>query len=512
MASNPSALLALAESVADRTSVDWNSAEDDAGDARAVVRQLRILADLAMVHRTLPVEPADLPTTPAPSRSQDVASTHANGTGVDRERTTIGQWAHLSLLERIGSGAHGEVYCAWDRYLERRVAVKLLRFADGFTDPLASTISKEGRLLARVRHPNVITVYGVAVHDQRVGLWMELIQGTTLEQILSAHGPSSAREAALVGIDLCRALAALHGAGLIHRDIKAQNVMREDGGRIVLMDLGTGREMAPTSAAQLSDLAGTPLYIAPEIFEGASASVRSDIYSLGVLLYHLVTANYPVRATTILELRDAHRSPRTGLRDARADLPTAFVRVVDRATSRNPEQRHASAGALEADLAHALDEAASHRVAAPPLPPRVRRLPALGAAIAVGVALAAVATLTWGAIGHRWPWLRAAAPAPVRSIAVLPLANLSGDPEQEYFADGMAEDIITALSHFRQLFVIARNSSFTYKGCAVDVKQVGRELGVRYVLEGSVRKAANRVRITGPVSYTHLTLPTILRV
>src|SRR5207248_1845014 len=135
----------------------------------------------------------------------------------------------------------------------------------------------EGRLLARIRHQNVITVHGVAVHEQRVGLWMELVRGETLEQLLQKRGPFSAREAALVGIDLCRALAAIHAAGLIHRDVKAQNVMREDGGRIVLMDLGTGREAGAVGDAAAQDLAGTPLYLAPEIFSGDRASERSDL-------------------------------------------------------------------------------------------------------------------------------------------------------------------------------------------------------------------------------------------
>src|SRR5439155_23094485 len=158
---------------------------------------------------------------------------------------------------------------------------------------------------------------------------MELIRGETLEQLLQKRGPFSAREAALVGIDLCRALAAIHAAGLIHRDVKAQNVMREAGGRIVLMDLGTGREIDRTGRRALSDLAGTPLYLAPEIFDGAPASERSDLYSLGVLLYHLVTGSFPARATTIDELRDAHATGTcVRLRDARADLPTAFVQVV----------------------------------------------------------------------------------------------------------------------------------------------------------------------------------------
>src|SRR5437868_5575952 len=283
------ALLPLAESVADGTAIDWDQAARHAAPAdQGLVRQLGVLAELTELHRTL----ANGPTAPLPSaaRRSQVAP-------------AIGTWAHLTLLERLGGGTYGEVYRAWDRQLEREVALKLLKGPStalgagaAADDPETSRITREGRLLARVRHPNVITVHGVDVHEGRVGLWMALLRGQTLEQQLHTRGNFSAREAALAGIDLCRALAAIHAASLLHRDVKAENVIREEGGRIVLMDLGTGREI-DASGHGLPDFAGTPLYLAPEIFDGTPASEATDLYSLGVLLYHLVTGSYPIRAT-----------------------------------------------------------------------------------------------------------------------------------------------------------------------------------------------------------------------
>src|SRR5206468_8922820 len=153
------------------------------------------------------------------------------------------------------------------------------------------------------------------------------------------------------------ALAAIHAAGLLHRDVKAQNVMRADGGRIVLMDLGTGRDASRGGRRGIPELAGTPLYLAPEIYVGSPASARTDLYSLGVLLYHLVTGAFPVRAATIDQLQAAHANGTVvRLRDARADLPTAFVRVVDRAIASAPAKRYQSAGELEADLADAIGD------------------------------------------------------------------------------------------------------------------------------------------------------------
>ncbi len=473
------ALLPLAESIADGSAIDWNGVEARASaDDQAMIRQLRILAELATLHRTLPADPSTLPNMFAARRASAAPAT--------------GRWAQLDLIERIGGGTYGEVYRAWDRHLEREVALKLLRADEAVADPQASRIIAEGRLLARVRHLNVVTVHGVAVHDGRVGLWMELVHGATLEQVLSKQGPFSAREATLVGIDLCRALAALHKAGLIHRDVKAQNVLREDGGRIVLMDLGTGREIGPAGREPVSDFAGTPLYLAPEIFEGEPASERTDLFSLGVLLYHLVTGSFPVRAATIDELKAAHaRRERTRLRDARPDLPTAFVHVVDRAIASDPGERYASAGALEADLAKALDGAARPSVQASTSDAPSRRYLkwVLAAMVLTAVGFSVVAA----------PWvisrLRRSPPAEprsIRSIAVLPLTNLSGDPAQEYFADGMTDELIGTLGQLGGINVISRTSAMRFKGSKQPLPEIARLLHVDAVLEGSILVAPSR--------------------
>jgi len=464
------ALLPLAESIADGNPIDWNAVVDGAdADEQGIIRQLRIVANLAVLHRSLP----DSSLSATARRSHPLPS--------------IGNWAHLALTERLGSGSFGEVYRAWDRRLEREIALKLLR--PGVTettpgDPESSRIAEEGRLLARVRHPNVITVHGVEVHDGRVGLCMELIRGTTLEESLQRRGPFSAREASLIGIDLCRALAAIHGAGLIHRDVKAQNVMREDGGRIVLMDLGTGRE---TGGGAGSDLTGTPLYLAPEIFDGASANESTDLYSLGMLLYHLVTGTFPVRAANLNELRDAHAAGSgVRLRDARPDLPTAFVRVVDRAIALDSRRRYASAGAMEADLVEALDITTAPAQADASVPSTSTSRPPAGRLALIAFALAAsivAAFFGWRAVRSGGG---VATAGPIRSIAVLPLVNLSGDPAQEYFADGMTDELIGTLGRLAGINVISRTSTMQFKGTKKPLPEIARALNADAVLEGSI--------------------------
>jgi hypothetical protein len=320
------------ERIADGRPVSWHELEDRGTDAD-LVRCLRVLQDIANLHRAS----EDELETPA-------ASAKADATPPAQDPVGTYTWGRYRLDEAVGRGSFGEVYRAWDPDLEREVAVKILHrhVADS---RLRAQLLREGRALAKVRHLNVVTVLGVEAHEDRVGLCMEFIQGETLADRLQDHGLFSAREAALIGEDLCRALAAVHRAGFIHRDVKARNVMREQAGRIVLMDFGTGR--AADNPELQDDLTGTPLYMAPEVLGGEPASARSDVYSVGVLLHHLVTAEYPVDARTVEDLREAHlRGRRQRLSERRPDLPLSFIRVVERALAPDPEERFRSAGAL----------------------------------------------------------------------------------------------------------------------------------------------------------------------
>jgi hypothetical protein len=221
-----------------------------------------------------------------------------------------------------------------------------------------------------------------------VGLWTELVRGQTLEELLGQQGKLSADEAAHIGKDLCRALAAVHSAGLIHRDVKTANVMREEGGRIVLLDfnIATERNLAGNGGA-----CGTLRYMAPEQSEGRGASIQSDIYALGVVLYRLVTESYPVAAENREELLAKLRAGEiTPLRDARPDLPGAFVKVVERALALDPDDRFASAGMMERAL-EGLDQRRRDDRRRQPEPSGKRSRLRWGAAIAVGIVALSIA-------------------------------------------------------------------------------------------------------------------------
>jgi TolB-like protein/tRNA A-37 threonylcarbamoyl transferase component Bud32/Tfp pilus assembly protein PilF len=454
-------LVDLAASVADGTSVDWGTAESSAGDRdRRLIRHLRLVSDVAEMYRSLPE------TDGAPPEEEEQAYSGP-------------KWGRLVLLDRIGEGTSSEVYRAWDPELQREVALKLLKVDGADAEASRWRLLGEARRLARVRHPHVVIVFGADRRDDRVGLWMELVKGATLDDIVRKNGPLGAREAALVGLDLCGALAAVHAAGLAHRDLKAQNVMRETGGRIVLMDFGTGEELKHAGAARL---AGTPLYLAPEIFARKPASVASDLYSLGVLLFYLVTGKFPIAASTFEELARAHqRRESRRLRDLRPDLPHAYVQVVERALNHDPALRYESAGGMEAALRQALEKTPV-AVAPPPAPAR-RTWPWVAAAAAI-VAVIGTAITVVREPGAPPP--AATAAVPVTQIAILPLADLSGGAAPPYLADAVTDHLIATLGQIRALRVTSRTSVLQFKGGTTPIRDIAEKLHVGAVFEGSI--------------------------
>ena len=456
MRAEPVAYQDLIESLADGARVDWAALEAGARtDAeRRRYRNLRLVARIVELHRTLALEEEHVESTqpePPPLPSPPMA------------------WGHLQVIERLASGAFGDLYRARDPQLDRVVALKLLRPRPA-GDASISRLLSEAQTLARVSHPNVVVVHGADVRDGRAGLWMELIEGQTLESVLHERGRFGAGEAISIGRDVCRALAAVHGAGLVHSDVKAQNVMRESGGRIVLMDFGAGRAQG-TSAS----VAGTPLYFAPEVLAGAPPTPQSDVYSLGVLLFYLLTQSYPCLADDLETLRRVHADgPRAHLRDLRPGLPDALVDCVERALEADPAMRFATAGAMERALAKAqgIDDSWWRAFLAPML---------LTAAVLA-------------AIGIAWP--RFGTRGPVQSLAVLPFTPPNS--ENAYLTDGLTTDVVRELQRFdvqvRRATGVAAGSSNgdldSRLGADVILAADARREGVTTRLRVTVRRAA----------------------
>jgi len=379
-------LMSISAAIADGAPVSWSDEEQrvSSGGAAATLNALRDLEVLLTALR-------------GSDREDEPTAETLSPPGEEIDTTAPKRWGHLVILGTIGKGTFATVYRAHDARLGVDVALKLLSSPGTGRRARADRILKEAQLLARVRHPNVVRVYGVDDTAEHIGLWMEFVEGTTLRDLLRSNGRFSAQEASIIGRDVCRAMAAVHQAGVLHGDIKAHNVMREAGGRIVLMDFGAGQALndAEESAALL---AGTPAYLAPEVLNGFPRSASSDIYALGVLLYYLVTGGYPVAGHSVTALVDAHkRGERRHLRDARPDLPDDFVRAVERATAADPRDRFGSLGQFE----DALVRVTSPAEAVPPAPVA----PALPAPFSLrrwGLPLAASLLLVTAGIGALW--------------------------------------------------------------------------------------------------------------
>lgn len=348
-------LLSVAAAISEGVPIDWQRFSPDAdAETTAVLDELRVLESVSRISGATP-----------------------------------NAWGPFVIRSEIGHGSYGTVYHAFDANLNLEVALKVIRprVRSHVTD--WSRGLNEARLLAQVTHPNVVRVYQAERLNQEIGLAMELVQGRTLRDLVHEHGPFSAREAMLTGVDVCCALAAVHGKRLVHGDVKAQNVMRATGGRTVLMDFGAGFDVK-TDPSSGSRAEGTPMYLAPEVFAGGARTAVSDIYSVGVLLYYLATGSYPVAGHTQSDVRQRHldHAPRRLLRDVRPDLPDEFIRVVDRAIAEPPRERYQTAGELEAALDRALRHDASVPVPAPaPWPFSPWALTAAGVLLVLAIGL-----------------------------------------------------------------------------------------------------------------------------
>jgi len=388
----------VSAAVSDGGAVNWEAYEKRMRSEaeRRCLRNLRLVSEVARLARV--EEPA-----PAAHSADDGAVQLDETVAAERRPTPSGgragdtlpceTWGHLKLLERIGAGGFADVYRAWDQSLYRQVALKLLR-ADLSVDPeWEARFLAEGRLLARTEHPHVVRIYGIDSHAGRIGIWMELVAGTSLADLVAERGPMEARDAARIGIDLCGALAAIHAADVIHQDIKPHNVLRDTSGRIVLMDFGAGRSRRANAAPDAAGLVGTPRYMAPELFAGVAPSPQSDVYSLGLLLTFLVTARHPAESGT------GGRAAPVHLAATRPDLPESFRAVIDRALSRDRTQRFPTAFEMQAALESALGSLQVTEIGASGAPhsgprtdgrhtaPRGSRRPALALAAAVLLAL-----------------------------------------------------------------------------------------------------------------------------
>jgi TolB-like protein/Flp pilus assembly protein TadD/tRNA A-37 threonylcarbamoyl transferase component Bud32 len=415
------------------------------------------------------------------------------------------------LLTRIGAGAMGEVYAAHDEKLNRRVAVKriaadLARDADRL-----QRFRQEAHAASSLNHPNIVVVHDFGELEGRPFIVSELVEGVTLRDRLR-EGPLPIAEAIEIALQVTSALEAAHARGLIHRDIKPENVMVRPDGYVKVLDFGLAKlardeqalatDAAPASLTQPGQAAGTPAYMSPEQARAAPVDARTDVFSVGALLYEMVTGRLAFagesHAAIFAEILE-RTPPAPALLNPQ--VPAPLDRLIAKALEKDRERRYQTASDMRADLLRLRRESdvaglAEANHAAPLLLGSGERRARFGrrelVALALVVLVAAAAIYAFRGNGSR------GGPPETRAmLAVLPFENLSEDQGQEYFADGLTEEMTAQLGQLQPatLGVIARTSTIRYKRTKATAAQIGRELGVDYLLDGSVRRAGDRVRV-----------------
>jgi TolB-like protein/predicted Ser/Thr protein kinase len=376
----------------------------------------------------------------------------------------IGQTvSHYNILEKLGQGGMGVVYKAEDAKLHRTVALKFL--SHGLAGPADARLrfEREAQAAAALNHPNIVTIYEINEHDGQTYIAMEYVDGRSLKDILAGE-PLSFTEAVDMAVQVCDALDRAHRAGIVHRDIKPGNVMVSADGRVKVVDFGLAKLQGAGRLTLEPTTLGTVHYMSPEQARGEDVDARSDIWSLGVMIAEMVTGRLPFSGghPQAVLLAILNNEPALAVPPLPA-VPFGFTALLKRMLAKRPEDRYARAAEVSAELKRLAGRSDDITVSFAPAP-----------------AMTAV-RLTEKA---------------VPAIVVLPFKNMSADPDNEYFSDGLAEELINALAQIRGLRVAARTSAFSFKGKDVDVREIGRTLNVDTVLEGSVRRSGKSLRVT----------------
>jgi non-specific serine/threonine protein kinase len=418
--------------------------------------------------------------------------------------------SHYRIIKKIGSGGMGEVYLAEDTKLRRQVALKFL--------PKQLTADKEARLrfereaqaAAALNHLNIVTVHEIGEHEGQVFIALEYVEGRTLDELITG-GPLSGDlrgnlpipQVLEIAIQVASGLAAAHEKGVVHRDIKPQNILVDKNGRVKILDFGLAKLKGVSLLTKESSTLGTVYYMSPEQTMGKEVDHRTDIWSLGVLLYEMLTGKLPFKGdyeqAVIYSILNEDPGKAT---EIRKDLPPDFDRILEKALAKDPVDRYQHVDDLLVDLRHLQSDSRPDRQ---PAPAASRRKPGRwrGWGIpAAAILLAAVAAILFfvpkgkpgtganpaatGAGQGEW----------TNSIAVLPFRDFSSKKDQEYFCNGMTDAIIGRLAKIPELKVIATTSVMRYKETDKDIKEIGRELQVENILEGTLQKEGDQIRLS----------------
>ncbi len=406
---------------------------------------------------------------------------------------------HYRLVEKIGEGGMGVVYRARDEHLRRDVAMKVLPAGSLAADAAYQRFRKEALALSEINHPNIAVIHDFDRCDGIDYLVEEFIPGVSLDEMLVLE-PLSEKECIDLGVQLCAGLAAAHEHGIIHRDIKPGNLRVTPERQLKILDFGLAKAIAtprqPSEAPTLSEsqsVIGTFPYMSPEQLRNERLDARTDIWSAGCVLYEMATGRRPFSGPGATVVNEILNQPPIAPSRLNHKISPGFEGIIQKCMEKDPALRYASAQDIVMDLRRLLSGSSAIGVAGKSRRMSTRDL-LFGAAVLAVLGLAALAIWRFAL---RPSTGNVAQPAHVTpSIAVLPFVDMSPGKNQEYFADGLAEELLNALAKMPELRVTARTSSFQFKGKNPDPRVIGEKLNVASLLEGSVRKQGDRVRIT----------------
>lgn len=397
---------------------------------------------------------------------------------------------HYRIVRRVGSGGMGDVYLAEDTALNRRVALKFLAWNLCQSVECRARFKQEAQAAAKLGHANIVAVYEVGEFQERPFFAMEYVEGQPLDKIIES-GPLAEREVIELALGICNGLRKAHESGVIHRDVKPSNIIVDHDRVPRLLDFGLAALGEAEGRGESGSILGTIGYMSPEQVQGEPSDHRSDLFSLGVVLYEVISGNSPFRCATAPATLNAiaQKTPEP-LARYKADVVSELQRIVSKLLQKDPAERYQSASEVIADLEHFK----LTRQSSGDLRPRSKRR---GRLLIIAAALVVIGAITYtilrsglSGIGHSG--------ASRKMLAVLPFENL-GAPDDEYFADGITDEITTDLAGLSGLGVISRTSSMQYKKTAKSLRQIGKELDVDYILEGTIRwereGTESRVRI-----------------
>ena len=423
-----------------------------------------------------------------------------------RELTTGSTFAgRYQVIEELGKGGMGRVYKVFDTKIKEKVALKLIKPEIASDKETTERFGNELRLARKISQRNVCRMFDMGEAEGAHFITMEYVHGEDLKSMIHMSGSLSLGMLLSVGKQVCDGLAEAHSLGVVHRDLKPQNIMIDKNGNVKIMDFGIARSIREKGITGPSTMIGTPEYMSPEQAEAKEVDHRSDIYSLGVVLYEMATSHVPFEGDTALSVAMKHKgeAPKNP-KQLNPHIPDDLSGVILKCLEKDKEKRYQSAADVRSELEKIEKGIPTTERVIPEQKPitsreitvkfSIRKLLAPVMVVAV-IVLAAVAYLLFIPKKHAPP-----APAQKRSIAVLPFADLSQAKNNEYLCDGISETLISALTNIEGLWVPARTSAFFFKGKTQDIREIGQKLNVDNVLEGSVQVAGDNLRVTAQIS------------